>query len=258
MEDGVQDLAGKRIIVGGAATGIGAGLALKLVKCGARVIVGDVNEAGLRELQPELEREAGTAVPMVFDLADDESIARLVARCLEEFGGIDGLAIPGADTSRATMSRDNTIFDMDPKIWERTIRVNAIGHGMLMKAAIPHMIANGGGSIVSVTSSASYLGMKYVPAYASSKAALNALVRHVANVCGKDNIRCNAVCPGRVVNDRKDDVAREEVVNVPPTNAFLRFGEPKDVASVLAFLLSDESAWITGQVISTGGAAFRE
>lgn len=254
----MEDLAGKRIIIGGGATGIGAGLALRLAKSGARLIVGDVNEQGLEALQPELEREAGTAVPMVFDLADDASIERLVQRCVDEFGGIDGVAIPGADTSRATMGADNSIFDMDPKIWERTTRINVIGHGMLMKAAIPHLIRSGGGSIVSVTSSASYLGMKYVPAYASSKAALNALVRHVANICGKDNIRCNAVCPGRVVNDRKEDVARDEVVNVPPTNAFLRFGTPDDVAQILAFLLSDESAWITGQIISTGGAAFRE
>lgn len=254
----MQDLAGKRIIVGGGATGIGAGLALRLVKSGARVIVGDVSEPGLKALMPELEREAGTAVSHVFDLADDASIERLVHRCVDEFGGIDGVAIPGADTSRATMGSDNTILDMDRKIWERVMAVNVIGHGMLIKAAIPHLVKNGGGSIVVVTSSASHLGMKYVPAYASSKAALNALVRHVANVCGKDNIRCNGVCPGRVINDRKDDVARQEVVNVPPTNALLRFGKPDDVARVLAFLLSDESDWITGQIINTGGGTFRD
>jgi NAD(P)-dependent dehydrogenase (short-subunit alcohol dehydrogenase family) len=207
---------------------------------------------------PELQREAGTAVPMVFDLADDPSIERLVQRCVDEFGGIDGVAIPGADTSMATLSADNSILDMDPKIWERTMRINVIGNGMLIKAAIPHLVKNGGGSIVVVSSAASYLGMNYVPAYASSKAALNALVRHVANMCGKDNIRCNGVCPGRVISDRKTEVARNEVVDDHPTNILNRFGKPDDVARILAFLLSDESDWVTGQIISAGGGSFRE
>ena len=144
---------------------------------------------------------------------------------------------------------------MDPKIWERTFRVNVIGHGMLMKIAIPHLIAAGGGSIVVVSSEASFLGLPYVPAYGSSKAALQALVRHTARVVGKDGIRVNGVCPGRVINDRSEVISRQEVVDQPPHNAINRHGHPDDVAKVMAFLLSEESGWITGQTISANGGS---
>ncbi len=251
----MQDLAGKRIIIGGGATGMGAATALRLVKLGAKVVVGDVNEPGLKKLEPELEGHAGTAVTHVFDLADDPSIERLVQRCVDEFGGLDGMAIPGADVSAATMGNDNNIYTMDPKIWERTLRVNTIGHGMMIKAAIPHLIKAGGGSIVVVSSEASFLGLPYVPAYGSSKAALQALVRHSARVLGEHNIRVNGVCPGRVINDRNVNVSRQEVVGQEPRNALRRHGHPDDVAKVLAFFLSEESGWITGQTISANGGS---
>ena len=251
----MQDLAGKRIIIGGGATGMGAALALRLVKLGAKVIVGDVNEAGLERLMPDLAGGPGLALLHVFDLADDASIERLVQRCVDEFGGVDGVAIPGADLSPATMGNDNNVLTMDPKIWERTFRVNVIGHGMLMKIAIPHLIAAGGGSIVVVSSEASFLGLPYVPAYGSSKAALQALVRHTARVVGKDGIRVNGVCPGRVINDRSEVISRQEVVDQPPHNAINRHGHPDDVAKVMAFLLSEESGWITGQTISANGGS---
>ncbi len=251
----MQDLAGKRIIIGGGATGMGAALAIRLVKLGAKVIVGDRNAEGLKALEPELAEGPGQAITMAFDLMDDASIEALVQRCVDEFGGVDGLAIPAADTSPATMQADEPVTDMDPKIWERVFRINVIGHGMLMKAAIPHMVAAGGGSIAVVSSEASFLGMSYVPAYSSSKAALQALVRHTARIAGKDKIRVNGVCPGRVINDRVAIVSRQEVVDQPPRNAIQRHGQPDDVAKVLAFLLSEESGWISGQIISANGGS---
>jgi NAD(P)-dependent dehydrogenase (short-subunit alcohol dehydrogenase family) len=131
------------------------------------------------------------------------------------------------------------------------MRINVIGHAMLMKASLPHLIAAGGGSICVVTSGASYLGLPYLPAYSASKAALSALVRNVAAVHGKDGIRCNGVNPGHVVHDGRPD---EGV-----TNPLRRFGRADDIASVMAFLLSEASGWITGQIVSAnGGQGFRE
>ncbi len=253
----MQDLADKRIIIGGGATGMGAALAVRLVKLGAKVIVGDRNAEGLQKLQPELEGQAGKAIPFVFDLSDDASIEAIVRRCVDEFGGIDGLAIPAADTSPATMAADDTVLKMDPAIWERIFRINVIGPGMLMKAAIPHMVKAGGGNIAVVSSGAAYLGMHYVPGYASSKAALNALVRHTARLCGPDKIRVNGIYPGRVVNDRKPNVpeARPEIVNMPATNALRRHAVPDEAARILCFLLSDESGWMTGQIIAANGGS---
>ena len=127
----MQDLAGKRIIIGGGATGMGAALAVRLTRLGAKVIVGDRNAEGLEKLKPDLQGP-GTAITMVFDLMDDDSINSLVQRCVDEFGGVDCLAIPAADTSPETMQADTPILEMDPAIWHRVMRINVIGHGMLM------------------------------------------------------------------------------------------------------------------------------
>lgn len=245
----MHDLLGKSVIIGGGATGIGAALAARLVSSGANVVVGDISEPGLDALMPKL-KGPGTAVPVAFDLAEDLSIDNLVQICVGEFGGIDGVAITGADLSPATAGADRPILDMDPKIWERVLRVNTIGHAMLMKAAIPHMISGNGGAIAVVTSGAAFMGSPTWPAYASSKAALGALVRSVALSYGKFSVRCNGVNPGRIV---------KEGIHEEPSNALDRIGRPDDAARVLAFLLSEESKWITGQIISAnGGASFRE
>lgn len=245
----MHDLLGKRIIIGGGATGIGAALAARLVRDGALVVVGDINRSGLDALIPTLEGP-GSAVPWPFDLANDLSIEHLVQGCLSEFGGIDGLAIAGADLSPATAQADRPILDMTAKVWEGVFRINTIGHAMLMKAALPHMIDGQGGAIAVVTSGAAVMGSPNWPAYASSKAALGALVRSVALTYGKFAIRCNGVNPGRIVPDGIDEA---------PNNPLERTGRPEDAARVLAFLLSEESNWITGQIVSAnGGAGMRE
>jgi NAD(P)-dependent dehydrogenase (short-subunit alcohol dehydrogenase family) len=256
----VQDLSNKRIIIGGAAPeGMGGALAVRLVKAGARVIAGDVSEANLKELTPQLSTGPGKATTVVFDLADDDSIKRFVERGMAEMGGIDGVVIPAADLSKATLGNDRTLFDTDVKIWERTLRVNLIGHSQLMRAAIPHMNKSGGGSVIVISSEASHMGMDLMPAYSASKAGLQALVRHVARLCGKDNIRCNGVYPGLVHT-------RGGKVNMGPQdldgasrNLFGRPADPDDIARLMAFLLSDDSSWITGQIIAAnGGVSFRE
>ncbi len=255
----MRGLKGKRVVIGGGATGIGAAVATRLVEEGASVVVGDVNEAGLNKLVSALAKK-GKAVGVVFDLADEASINNLVKRAMEEMGGIDGLAIPGADLSKATLGNDDNLMNMDAKIWERTFRVNLLGHALLMKAVIPHMVAAGGGSIVSVSSGAAYVGAPFMPAYAATKAGLQALVRHTARISGKDNIRCNAVSPGSVltegalVNMTKE--MQDAVLSITPLN---RLGVADDLASTMVFLLSDDSSWLTGQTISVnGGSHFRD
>ena len=245
----MHDLRGKGIIIGGGATGIGAALVARLVRNGSHVVVGDVSKSGLDDLIPSLDGP-GAAIPVVFDLADDPSIDHLVQICAGEFGSVDGLAITGADLSPATAQADRPIAEMEPMVWERVFRVNTIGAAMLMKAAIPYMLNGNGGAIAVVTSGAAFMGSSTWPAYASSKAALGALVRSVALTYGKFAVRCNGVNPGRIVKEGSDEV---------PHNALDRIGRPDDVARVLAFLLSEESRWITGQIVSAnGGASMRE
>jgi NAD(P)-dependent dehydrogenase (short-subunit alcohol dehydrogenase family) len=255
----MKGLMEKRIIIGGGATGFGAALAARLSAEGSCLVVGDINEAGLKTLLPKLVALGGRAVSFVFDLADEASIGRLAQRCVDEYGGIDGLVITGADLSKATLGKDETILTMETHIWQRAFKVNVLGHALLMRAAIPHMVAAGGGSIVSLSSGAAYAGAPFVPAYSVTKAGIPALIRHVARLCGKDNIRCNAVAPGTVATEGAKLIMTEEILAyATKSNALPRPGKPADIASILTFLMSDESSWLTGQVITVdGGAHFR-
>jgi NAD(P)-dependent dehydrogenase (short-subunit alcohol dehydrogenase family) len=256
----MKGIKGKRIIIGGGATGMGAALAERAAAEGARVVVGDINQPALEALVDGIVKKGGDAIAVVFDLADAKSIDNLVATCVSKFGGVDGVAIPGADLSPATLGNDLDILHMDADIWRRTLEVNLLGHVQLMRAAIPHMIAAGGGGIVSVSSAAAHYGHKHVPAYAASKAGLHAVIRHVSRLCGKDKIRCNAVAPGLVATKTaKSGVAAERFKTALNEYTSHRLGEPEDLAAAMLFLLSDDSAWITGQVISVnGGYTLRE
>jgi NAD(P)-dependent dehydrogenase (short-subunit alcohol dehydrogenase family) len=256
----MKGLKGKRYIIGGGGTGMGASLARRLVQEGASVCIGDINEAALEKILPELRRSAGNAITVKFDLADEASIGGLVQKCVDAFGGVDGLAIPGADLSDATLGSDHDVLRMDAKVWTRTFTVNLLGHALLMKAAIPHMVKAGGGSIVSVSSAAAHLGQDVIPAYAASKSGLLALIRHVARLCGSDNIRCNAVAPGMVMTEgAKLKTVPFQLESAQKAICLTRLGEPDDIASAMAFLLSDEASWLTGQVLSVnGGSVFRD
>ena len=101
-------------------------------------MVGDINTPALEKLVSELAKK-GKAIAVTFDLADESSIKALVKRCVDEFGGVDGVAIPGADLSKTGLGSDFDILHMDTKVWEHTLRVNLLGHVVLMREAIPHL-----------------------------------------------------------------------------------------------------------------------
>jgi NAD(P)-dependent dehydrogenase (short-subunit alcohol dehydrogenase family) len=258
----VRGLEGKRIIVASGATGIGAATARRLAEEGARVLVGDVNESGLTETVERLSADGGIVQGKWFDLADERSIEALVSACVDCFGGIDGLVNVGAEMEMARKELGHDLLDMNIADWQRTLRVNLVGHALTIGAAIPHLVAAGGGAIVGVSSAAAQGGFADQPAYAASKAGLNALARHVARRWGKDNIRCNYIAPGWILSEaalryleQHKDRHEEAVAALPLT----RLGRPEDTAALIAFLLSDDGAWITGQVVAiNGGAAFRE
>ena len=255
----MKGLKGKRIIIGGGATGIGAALAERLVEEGAAIVVGDINEAALKNNVANLAKK-GKAIAVTFDLADENSIYTLVNRGVDELGGLDGLAITGADLSNETLGHDFEVGRIDGKVWDRTLRVNLIGHALLMQAAIPHLLTAGGGSIVTTSSLAAQQPMNTMPAYSASKAGLHALMRNVATTYGKQNIRCNAVAPGLVLTEGgRVNLSQEMMDDATSKIPLTRLGEPKDLAAMIAFLLSDDGEWITGQVYGVnGGNMYRE
>jgi NAD(P)-dependent dehydrogenase (short-subunit alcohol dehydrogenase family) len=250
---GVRD---KTFLVAGGATGIGAATAERLAAEGASVAIGDINIAGATAAAQRITDSGGRAIAVEFDLADEGSVRELVDATIAEFGAIHGLHNVGADLSEDNLGRDTTILDTGMDVWQRTLEVNLLGYVRTIRAVLPHLLEQGGGSIVNTSSGAALGTDPSHVAYGASKAAVNHLTRHVAVNWGKDNIRSNGVMPGLVMGEtqeRQNDLQLQQ--------AFLMFGKtsrlgrPDDLAAVTTFLLSDEAEWITGQVWYIGGGS---
>ena len=261
----MRGLEGKRILVAGAGSGIGRELSIRLAEEGADVLIAGISKhklpetADLAAAAAERARRKSRIATHAFDIAQARSIAELIQACSDQLGGLDGVAIPAAEVGLASMRADLALPDADPAIWDRVMHVNITGHMMLMQAALPLLKEAGGGSIVTISSMSAYLGRPSLPAYAASKAGLHGLIRHVARSAGVDGIRCNGVAPGLVMEDGRELPDPEMTKIMLEGQSLKRIGRYNDVTGVIAFLLSDDAGWITGQVISTnGGFAFRD
>lgn len=252
----MRGLKDRAFLIAGGATGIGAATATRLAAEGASVAIGDLNIAGATATATQITESGGRAIAVEFDLADAQSVRGLVDRTIAEFGAIHGLHNVGADLSDHNLGRDTTILDTDMDVWLRTLDVNLLGYVRTIRAVLPHLLAQGGGSIVNTSSGAALGSDPQHVAYGASKAAVNHLTRHVAVNWGKHNIRSNGVMPGLVMGEtqeRQNDLQLQQ--------AFLTFGKttrlgkPDDLAAVTTFLLSEEAEWITGQVWYIGGGS---
>jgi len=252
----MRGLDGKTFIVAGGATGIGAGTAERLADEGAFVTVGDVNIAGAKTTVDRITASGGRAIAVEFDLADEDSVQQLVIHTIDEFGAIHGLHNVGADLSENNIGRDTTVLDTGMDVWHRTLDVNLLGYVRTVRAVLPHLLEQGGGSIVNTSSGGSLGNDPMHVAYCASKAAVNHLTRHVANNYGRQGVRCNGVMPGLVVTEttqRQDDEQMQQMFLVAAKT--IRLGKPSDLAAITAFLLSDEAEWINGQTWYIGGAS---
>lgn len=252
----MRGLKDRAFVIAGGATGIGAATAKRLAAEGASVAIGDLNIAGATATAKQITESGGRAIAVEFDLADAQSVRGLVDRTIAEFGAIHGLHNVGADLSDHNLGRDTTILDTDMDVWLRTLDVNLLGYVRTIRAVLPHLLAQGGGSIVNTSSGAALGSDPQHVTYGASKAAVNHLTRHVAVNWGKHNIRSNGVMPGLVMGEtqeRQNDLQLQQ--------AFLTFGKttrlgkPDDLAAVTTFLLSEEAEWITGQVWYIGGGS---
>jgi NAD(P)-dependent dehydrogenase (short-subunit alcohol dehydrogenase family) len=256
----MNGITGKSLIVGGGATGIGAATAERLAAEGALVTIGDINRERAEGTAAAIRSNGGTAIAVHFDYADAASIRALVDTAAREHGGVDGLANVGADLSPDTLGRDHVLIDMDPAVWMRTFQVNLLGYALLSQAVLPHLLERAGGVIVNVSSGAAYGGDPGRPAYAASKAGVNALTRHIASNWGKQGVRCNGLAPGLVMGETQqaqNDEAMQEMAMAYVLST--RLGRPADLAATAAFLFSDDAEWINGQVWSiSGGMQMRD
>ena len=252
-------LEGKVALVTGGGSGIGAAIAERFVAEGARVCISGRRKEMLDKVAASM--PAGSAVVCRGDTAKDEDVARMVAKTVEFGGKIDVLV------NNAAISANKPVGEVERAVWRQVMDVNLNGPFMLMQEVIPHMIKNGGGSIINIASLGGIRCLPAMPAYCASKAALIMLTQQAALDYGAQKIRCNAVCPGAI---KTDMVAHEfgeigRMIGMEPDAFFAmvskvlplqRFGEPKEIGGVCTFLASDDSSFMTGAalVIDSGTA----
>lgn len=244
-------LEGKIAIITGAASGIGKATALRVAAEGARTVVADLNDAGAREVTDTITAAGGQAIAIAVDMGDSAAVRHMVQATVTTYGGLDILHNNAAATLLAA-TRDAPLAAADPAVWDETMRVNLRGALVAIQAAVPPMIARGGGSVINTGSGAGLAGDLGHPAYGASKAALVSLTRYVATEFGQQGVRCNAISPGFIVIPEKP--GREAVAATMLRHSLTpRLGIPEDIAALVVFLASDESAFITGQNICVDG-----
>ena len=249
-------LAEKAIIVVGAGTGIGAATVRRLVAEDARVCIADLNLAAAETLADELQQHGADVFALPIDLANEESVHSAVTLASERFGGLNGAHINAADMGM--LLEDSDALSEDLAVFDRTLQVNLRGHLLCTRAVLPYFIDAGEGAIVYTSSGAADVGEPVRPAYAASKAGIQALMRHVASRWGRQGITANCVAPGLVVTPEMSASGRlpegfeqAMLTNTPSP----RLGKVEDIAAVVAMLLSEDGRWINGQVYGINGGA---
>jgi L-rhamnose 1-dehydrogenase len=253
-------LEGKRAIVTGGSRGIGRGIAVELARQGADVAINyfrgadaafDRNAAD--ETVAAIEALGRRAITVEGDIADPATSRVLVAAAVATFGGVDVLA------SNAGICPFHGFLDMPPELWRQVVDVNLTGAFHIVQAAANRMVDQGaGGAIVATSSISALVGGAMQTHYTPTKAGVHSLMQSVAIVLGPHGIRCNSVMPGAIATDiNKDDWSD------PEKRAYLdrriplgRFGEPKDIGTVVAFLASDMAAYVTGAALLVDGGLF--
>jgi NAD(P)-dependent dehydrogenase (short-subunit alcohol dehydrogenase family) len=219
---------------------------------GASVAVVDINRAGADETVAQIEAASGRALAVEADVSSEHSVRDMVAATVAHFGALHLLHNNAADV--VTIQRDADVVGMDAEVWDRTMAVNLRGPMLGCKYAIPHMIAAGGGAIVTTSSTSGQFGDLSRVAYGVSKAGIDSLMRYVATMYGKQGIRANAVAPGVVKTPSlAANVSPQELALFERNHVTPGMGEPEHIAQVVAFLLSDAAAYVTGQVVNVDG-----
>jgi len=253
----MRGLRDKVAIVAGAAPGnIGGATAFRLAQEGMKVAVADLSEPAARAVADQIRTAGGQAVARVFDITQEASFAQLIDSTVKEFGALYVLFNVAADLSVNNIGRDTDVTSVPLDVWQHTIDVTLTGYMYGIRHALPLLIKRGGGVIVNTTSSEVWMGEDVRVAYQTAKSGLVGLTRHTATVGGKHGVRCNLVAPGFTLTEAAFKNTNEEYrKQMLASVRSLRLGAPEDIAAMVAFLFSDDAAYINGQAILVDGGA---
>ena len=242
----------KVAVVTGAAQGIGEVYAKALAAEGAAVVVADLNAPSGEKVVAAINESGGRAIFVETDVSSQLSADAMATRTVEEFGGLDLLV------NNAAIYGDmqfDLLISVDWDYYRKFMSVNMDGALVMTRACYPHMQRRGGGSIVNQSSTAAYL---YSGFYGLAKVGVNGLTQQLAHEVGGMNIRVNAIMPGPVDTEATRTQAGDAANDIVKGLAIKRIGQPEDMVGACLFLLSDDAAWVTGQIMAVdGGQVFR-
>ena len=236
----------KAVIVTGAGRGIGLSIAKALAARGYDLALVDIAEETVREAAASIEGD-GKYVPISGNVADWDSVQNMVKEATEALGPIYGVV------NNAGITRDGLLVRMQPEAWQQVLDVNLTGTFYFTKAVSPLMMRQKIGRIVNIASVIGLSGNAGQANYAASKAGVIAMTKSVAKELGGRAITCNAVAPGFIATDMTHDLPEQVKKDMLKSIPLKRLGAAEDVAAAVAFLLSEDAAYITGQTIVVDG-----
>ena len=254
-----MDLKGKSALITGGGTGIGAAIARRFVADGAKICITGRRKEVIDKVAQSLSPEMATTCSGDVSKLDD--VQRMVATTVKFGGKLDILV------NNAGIDPGGTVTDVDLETWKQVIDINLHGSFFAMRASIPHMIENGGGSIINISSLGGVRCLPGMPAYCTSKAALNMLTRQAALDYGRFKVRCNAVLPGATRTEMLEEALLSPLTEVLKTDVdgvfaciasnvpLHRVATPDEISGLCSYLASDDSSFMTGSVILIDGGS---
>lgn len=241
-------LAGRTIVITGAATGIGQAFALGCAAQGANVVAADMNPAD--ETVAAIGAAGGQAIAVRVDVADEASVRAMAEAAVARFGRIDGLVNNAAYFREVKLT---PFEELDPAQWDRVFAVNVKGVWLCCKAVMPALRAAGGGSIVNIASVVAVAGQPGYLHYVGSKGAVLSMTKGLAKECGKDGVRVNVIAPGFVITDATRNRPVEWQQSFLKARAISREQKPDDLVGSCLYLLSDLAGFVSGQTLVVDG-----